>query len=141
LLKSPDLTFADGNRHEHIRFKAREGQTGFPRQRWQCHGQSLQTKNEDRKPKNLCGKFMRFPIIPSGARRLRSFGAKDEARKEAEKIARQISSGDATAATMRNSEAARFSHFCLQKGGIRLLSYDFEIYLSGVVKKSTFVNR
>ncbi len=44
----------------------------------------------------------------SGARRLRWFGDHSEARREAEKIARQLSSGDATAATMRNSEAASY---------------------------------
>ena len=44
----------------------------------------------------------------SGVRRLRGFTEPSEARREAEKIARQISTGDATAATMRNSEAARY---------------------------------
>jgi len=44
----------------------------------------------------------------SGVRRLRSFTEHGDARNEAEKIARQLSSGDATAATMRNSEAASF---------------------------------
>jgi integrase len=44
----------------------------------------------------------------SGVRRLRSFTDLSKARKEADKIARQLSSGDATAATMRNSEAASY---------------------------------
>jgi integrase len=44
----------------------------------------------------------------SGVRRLRGFTDHGGARKEAEKIARQLSSGDATAATMRNSEAASY---------------------------------
>jgi integrase len=44
----------------------------------------------------------------SGVRRLRSFTDLGKARKEADKIARQLSSGDATAATMRNSEAASY---------------------------------
>jgi integrase len=43
-----------------------------------------------------------------GVRRLRGFADHGAARKEAEKIARQLSSGDATAATMRNSEAASY---------------------------------
>jgi len=43
-----------------------------------------------------------------GSRRLRSFTEHAEARAEATKIARQIASGDATAATMRNSDAASF---------------------------------
>ena len=44
----------------------------------------------------------------SGVRRLRGFTDAGEARREAEKIARQLSAGDATAATMRNSEAASY---------------------------------
>ena len=43
-----------------------------------------------------------------GARRLRSFTDHAAARREAERIARQLASGDATAATMRNREAASF---------------------------------
>jgi integrase len=43
-----------------------------------------------------------------GARRLRSFTEHETARAEALKIARQIASGDTTAATMRNSDAASF---------------------------------
>ena len=44
----------------------------------------------------------------SGVRRLRSFTDHGDARNEAEKIARQLSTGDATAATMRNSQAASY---------------------------------
>ena len=44
----------------------------------------------------------------SGVRRLRSFADHGKARSEALKIARQLASGDATAATMRNSEAASY---------------------------------
>ena len=44
----------------------------------------------------------------SGVRRLRGFADHSDARKEAEKIARQLSTGDATAATMRNPEAASY---------------------------------
>ncbi|MBC8095201.1 MAG: tyrosine-type recombinase/integrase [Akkermansiaceae bacterium] len=44
----------------------------------------------------------------TGLRRLRGFTDLAEAKREADKIARQLSSGDATAATMRNSEAASF---------------------------------
>jgi integrase len=44
----------------------------------------------------------------SGARRFRGFSEAGEARREAEKIARQLSTGEATAATMRNTEAASF---------------------------------
>ena len=44
----------------------------------------------------------------SGARRFRGFSDAAEARREAEKIARQLSTGDATAATMKNSEAASY---------------------------------
>ncbi len=43
-----------------------------------------------------------------GKRQLRGFSDHGRARKEAEKVARQLSSGDATAATMRNSEAASY---------------------------------
>ena len=43
-----------------------------------------------------------------GRRRLRGFTDHGAARKEAEKIARQLSTGDATAATMRNSQAASY---------------------------------
>jgi len=44
----------------------------------------------------------------SGLRRLRGFTDHAQARKEAEKIARQLSSGDATAASMTNAQAASF---------------------------------
>ncbi len=44
----------------------------------------------------------------SGVRRLRGFTDPGEARSEAEKIARQLATGESTAATMRNSEAASF---------------------------------
>lgn len=44
----------------------------------------------------------------NGQRRLRSFNDGAKARNEAGKIARQISTGETTAATMRNSEAASF---------------------------------
>jgi integrase len=44
----------------------------------------------------------------SGARRFRGFSDAGEAKREAENIARQLSTGDATAATMRNTEAASF---------------------------------
>ena len=44
----------------------------------------------------------------NGVRRLRGFTDHGKARKEAEKIASQLSSGDATAATMLNSEAASY---------------------------------
>ena len=44
----------------------------------------------------------------SGIRRLRSFTDPGAARKEADKICRQLSTGDAQAATMRNSEAASY---------------------------------
>jgi integrase len=44
----------------------------------------------------------------NGQRRLRSFNDGAKARNEAKKIARQISTGETTAATMRNSEAASF---------------------------------
>ncbi len=44
----------------------------------------------------------------TGARRLRWFADRDEARAEAEKIARQISTGETTAATMRNKDAASY---------------------------------
>jgi integrase len=44
----------------------------------------------------------------SGVRRLRGFADHGDARNEAEKIARQLSTGDATAATMRNPEAASY---------------------------------
>ena len=43
-----------------------------------------------------------------GIRRLRGFTDAGEARREAEKIARQLSTGNATAASMKNSEAASF---------------------------------
>ena len=43
-----------------------------------------------------------------GSRRFRGFSDPGEAKREAEKIARQLSTGEATAATMRNSEAASF---------------------------------
>jgi hypothetical protein len=43
-----------------------------------------------------------------GARRFRGFSGAGEAKQEAEKIARQLSIGEVTAATMRNSEAASF---------------------------------
>jgi hypothetical protein len=44
----------------------------------------------------------------TGARRLRWFADHAEARAEAEKIARQLSTGETTAAMMRNSEAASY---------------------------------
>ena len=44
----------------------------------------------------------------SGIRKFRGFSDYAEARKEAEKIARQLSTGDATAAAMRNSDAASY---------------------------------
>jgi integrase len=44
----------------------------------------------------------------TGVRRLRSFSDHAEARQEAEKLARQIATGETTAATMRNSEAASY---------------------------------
>jgi integrase len=44
----------------------------------------------------------------AGRRRLRGFGDLTEARKDADRIARQLSTGDATAAQMRNSDAASF---------------------------------
>lgn len=43
-----------------------------------------------------------------GTRRLRGFSAHGEARQEAERIARQIASGEATAAQMLNTEAASY---------------------------------
>ncbi len=43
-----------------------------------------------------------------GKRRLRGFTEHTQARKEAEKIARQLSTGDATAASMRNADAASY---------------------------------
>ena len=56
------------------------------------------------------GKYHKFELADYslGYRRLRSFSDAAEARNEALKIARQLASGDATAATMRNSEAASF---------------------------------
>lgn len=44
----------------------------------------------------------------SGVRKFRGFSDRTKAVKEAEKLARQISSGDATAAMMRNNEAASY---------------------------------
>jgi integrase len=44
----------------------------------------------------------------SGLRRLRGFTDPKEAKCEAEKIARQLATGESTAATMRNTEAASF---------------------------------
>jgi integrase len=44
----------------------------------------------------------------SGTRRFRGFSDAGEAKREAEKIARQLATGDATAATMKNSEAASY---------------------------------
>jgi integrase len=44
----------------------------------------------------------------TGARRLRWFADRDKARAEAKKVARQLSTGQTTAATMRNSEAASY---------------------------------
>ena len=44
----------------------------------------------------------------SGVRRLRGFTDPAQARREAEKIARQLATGEATAATMRNTESASF---------------------------------
>lgn len=49
-----------------------------------------------------------IPDYTSGARRLRGFTDHGTARKEAEKIARQLSTGDATAARMSNADAASF---------------------------------
>jgi hypothetical protein len=42
----------------------------------------------------------------TGVRKLRNFSDEPDARKEADKIARQLSTGEATAAMMRNNEAA-----------------------------------
>ncbi len=44
----------------------------------------------------------------NGQRRFRGFSLEAEARKEAERIAGQLATGNATAATMRNSEAASY---------------------------------
>jgi integrase len=44
----------------------------------------------------------------SGVRRLRGFTDAGDAKREVEKIARQLATGEATAATMRNPEAASF---------------------------------
>lgn len=44
----------------------------------------------------------------SGVRRLHGFSDASEAKREAEKIARQLATGEATAAIMRNSEAASY---------------------------------
>jgi integrase len=44
----------------------------------------------------------------TGRRKLRGFVDLDEARREADKIARQLSSGDAAAAMMRNADAASY---------------------------------
>ncbi len=44
----------------------------------------------------------------SGVRRLRGFNDATKAEREAEKIARQLATGETTAATMRNSEAASY---------------------------------
>ena len=44
--------------------------------------------------------------LASGTRRLRGFSEHSEARREAERIARQLASGETTAATMRGSDAA-----------------------------------
>jgi integrase len=44
----------------------------------------------------------------TGRRKLRGFVDLGEARREAEKVARQLSTGDATAAMMRNNEAASY---------------------------------
>jgi integrase len=44
----------------------------------------------------------------TGARRFRGFSDAGDARREAEKIARQLATGETTAATMKNSEAASF---------------------------------
>jgi len=44
----------------------------------------------------------------SGNRRFRGFSDHDEAKREAEKIARQLASGETTAATMRNADAASY---------------------------------
>ncbi len=55
-------------------------------------------------------KYSTFEVadFTKGARRLRSFASHGDARNEALKIARQIASGETTAASMRNSEAASF---------------------------------
>lgn len=58
----------------------------------------------------------------SGVRRLRSFSVKSEALAEAQKIARQLSTGEATAATLTNSQAASFGRATeiLRPSGARL---------------------
>jgi integrase len=58
----------------------------------------------------------------SGVRRFRGFSDPAEARREAEKIARQLATGETTAATMRNSEAASYGRAIelLQPIGISL---------------------
>jgi len=67
----------------------------YRRQRWTANRKTKRTIYE-------------LADYTSGVRRLRGFTDHGDARKEAEKIARQLSSGDATAATMRNSEAASY---------------------------------
>ena len=60
--------------------------------------------------KTAIGKRTVFEVADytNGVRRLRGFNDNGVARTEAEKIARQLSSGNATAATMRNPEAASY---------------------------------
>lgn len=60
--------------------------------------------------KTAIGKRTVFEVADytNGVRRLRGFNGLGVARTEAEKIARQLSSGNATAATMRNPEAASY---------------------------------
>jgi integrase len=64
-----------------------------------------------RKRPNASGKPQPYFYVAdytSGVRRFRGFNDAGAARGEAEKIARQLSTGEATAATMRNSEAASY---------------------------------
>src|SRR5438046_2424165 len=63
--------------------------------------------------RNKAHKAKTYPVwevadYTAGRRILRSFSDHAEAIKEAERLARQISTGEATAATMRNSEAASY---------------------------------
>jgi integrase len=55
-------------------------------------------------------KYQTFEVsdYTTGVRRLRSFADHGDARDEALRIARQVATGETTAATMRNSEAASF---------------------------------
>ncbi len=54
------------------------------------------------------GEYFQVPDYSTGKRVLRSFGSRDDARQEAARIARLLSSGDAKAAAMRNGEAASY---------------------------------